>query len=101
MSAIGTLLKILQLPDRSGFGGIAATDRCVLVAFSAVQSPAPRARPPPAAGDAIEGADEIRNLGKDGGGDDLMLRHDREFARHIRHPGGLERCVKVIGAARI
>jgi hypothetical protein len=27
MSAIGTLLKVLQLPDRSGFRGIAAGDR--------------------------------------------------------------------------
>jgi hypothetical protein len=39
-----------------------------------------------AAGDAIEGANEIGNLGEDGGGDDLMLRHDREFARHAGIP---------------
>ena len=31
MSAIGTLLKVLQLPDRSGFWGISAPDRCALV----------------------------------------------------------------------
>ena len=60
-----------------------------------------RRLPGHAAGDAIEGANEIGNLGEDGGGDDLMLRHDREFARHVRHPGGLERGVEGVGAARI
>jgi len=43
---------------------------------------------------------EIGNLGEDRG-DDLILRHDREFARHIRHPGGLERGVEGVDAAWI
>src|SRR6516165_8689549 len=60
-----------------------------------------RCLPGHAAGDAIEGANEIGNLTEDRGGDDLMLRHDGEFARHVRHPGGLERGVEGVGAPPI
>jgi hypothetical protein len=60
-----------------------------------------RRLPRHAAGDAIEGADEIGNLGENGGGNDLMLGHDREFTPYVRHAGGLERGVEGVGAARI
>jgi hypothetical protein len=49
---------------------------------------------------AVKGENEIGYLGEDGARNDLMLRHHREFSRHLRHPGGLERSVEVLGKPR-
>jgi len=46
-------------------------------------------------GDTIKGVYEIGYFDEGGPGDDLMLRHYREFSRYVRHSGGLEGGVEV------
>ena len=50
---------------------------------------------------AVKAVNEIGYFGEDGARDDLMLRHHREFSRHPRHPGSLERGVEVLGRPRL
>ena len=50
-----------------------------------------------AGSNAVKGENEIGYLGEDGARNDLMLRHHTEFSRHLRHPGGLESSVEVLG----
>jgi hypothetical protein len=52
-------------------------------------------------GNAVKGVNEIGYFGEDGAGDHLMLRHHREFSRHLRHPGSLERGVELVGRPRL
>jgi hypothetical protein len=40
------LLKVLQLPDRSAYGGIAAADRCALIPWCCCIFLALQAQPP-------------------------------------------------------
>src|ERR1035441_4991350 len=41
-------------------------------------------------GNLVKDTDETGYLREDGAREDLMPRHDREFSRHLRHPGSLE-----------
>jgi hypothetical protein len=41
-------------------------------------------------GNLVKDMDETGDFREDGAREDLMPRHDREFSRHLRHPGSQE-----------
>ncbi len=51
--------------------------------------------------DTIKGANEIGDLGERGAGDNLMSRYDREFCRHLWHPGSLQLGAEVLRMPRV
>src|SRR5262249_45977765 len=57
--------------------------------------------PSPTGRDMIKGANENGYFGKHGAGDDLMSRYDREFCRHLWHPGSPQPGVEVLRMPRL